>query len=359
METVVRDRASPFLEECHIFADYMYGFRPKKSSQDILLQLHHEVLNPVELPHNDKIILALDLKEAFDNFKHEDTLAHLSATKCGERVFKYIRNFLTDRVVYIRIQDQKYGPYPLGMRGPPQDAVLSPLLFNLAMAQLPGHLAAVDVVKHALYADDITLWATEECLGSMEDSLHTAAHIVDEYAACCGLHCSPQKSEFMQLRPSVKCTSSINLSLHTGSINKAQEIHVLELHIHKHRRVKTTLHKLRKLGEQVGRMVRRVSNKRGGLKSKDALRLAHAFVTSRILYATRYLHLRKHDEHSLEVTLRKIVKRALGFPITSSNAKLHVLGAVNTYRELREAHLNASGADPVSQTIPRSPTHSA
>nr|XP_037289037.1 uncharacterized protein LOC119181900 [Rhipicephalus microplus] len=335
---MVRDRVSPFLEERDIFVDSMCGFRPKKSSQDILLQLHREVLNPVQHPHNDKIILALDLRGAFDNVNHKVILAHLSATNYGERTFNYIRHFLTDRAAYIRIQDQENGHYPLGTRGTPHGAVLSPLLFKLAMAQLPARLAAVDGVKHALYANDITLCVTQECLGSMEDSLQTTAHIVDEYAAYCGLQCSPQKSEFAHLRPSVKCTSSINLSLHSVPIDEAQEIRVLGLHIHKHRTVETTLHKLRKFGEHVGRMVRRVSNKRGCFKSKDALRLAHAFVTSRILYATPYLHLRKHNEDSSEVTPRKIVKRALDLLITTSNAKLLALGVITTYEELREAH---------------------
>ncbi|XP_037290868.1 uncharacterized protein LOC119186296 [Rhipicephalus microplus] len=131
---MVTDCASLFLEESHIFADSMCGFRPKKSPHDILLQLHHEVPNSVEHSHNDKIILALDLKRVYDHVKHEVILAHLSATNCGERTFNYILNFLTDRAAYILIQDQEYGPYPLGMRGTPQVAVLLPLLFNLAKA---------------------------------------------------------------------------------------------------------------------------------------------------------------------------------------------------------------------------------
>nr|XP_037280428.1 uncharacterized protein LOC119173745 [Rhipicephalus microplus] len=252
---MVKGHVSLFLEERHIFADSMYGFRPKKSSQDILLQLHHEVLNTVEHPHNDKIILALDLKGAFDNVEHEVILAHLSASSCGERTFKYTRNFLTDKAPCVRIQDQKNGSYPLGVRGTPHGAVLSPLLFNLARAQLPHRLAAVDGVKHALYADDIPLWATKGCLGSMGDSLQTAAYIGDEYAAYCSLLCSPQKSEFVYLRPSVKCTSSINITLHSGPMIETQEIRVLGLHIQQRLRVETTLHKLLKFGEQVGRMV--------------------------------------------------------------------------------------------------------
>ncbi|XP_049274912.1 uncharacterized protein LOC125759795 [Rhipicephalus sanguineus] len=86
-------------------------------------------------------------------------------------------------------------------------------------------------------------------------------------------------------------------------------------------------------------MVRRVSNKRGGLRCKDALRLAHAFVTSRVLYSAPYLHLRKFDENALEVILRKIYKRALDLPVSTSNQRLLGLGMVNTFKELREAHL--------------------
>lgn len=131
----------------------------------------------------------------------------------------------------------------------------------------------------------------------------------------------------------------MELSLASGPIPEHDEIRVLGLLIHKHRRADTTLAKLRKVGDQVGRMVRRVSNKRGGLRCRDALRLAHAFVTSRVLYSTPYLHLRKFDENALEVILRKMYKRALDLPITTSNQRLMGLGMVNTFAELREAHL--------------------
>lgn len=80
--------------------------------------------------------------------------------------------------------------------------------------------------------------------------------------------------------------------------------------------------------------------KRGGLKCKDAFRLANAFVTSQILYSAPYLHLRKCDVKALEVTLRKVYKRALDLPISTSNQRLVDLGMTNTFEELREAHLN-------------------
>ncbi|XP_037570627.1 uncharacterized protein LOC119452748 [Dermacentor silvarum] len=248
---MVRDRLSTYLEIQNTFADTMYGFRPHRSAQDVLLKLHREILAPVEHPSDDKVVLALDLKGAFDNVTHEIILTHLSQTDCGCNTFRYIRQFLTDRQSYIRLQHSEHGPYQLGTRGTPQGAVLSPVLFNLAMVRLPTLLSAVPGVQHALYADDITLWATHGLVGDIETSLQQAASIVDEYARRCGLECSPSKSEFVHLRSNPKCTTKIALCLLSGPIPEHEEIRVLGLFIHRNRKIDTTLQKLRKLGDQV------------------------------------------------------------------------------------------------------------
>ncbi|KAH8042095.1 hypothetical protein HPB51_021179 [Rhipicephalus microplus] len=77
----------------------------------------------------------------------------------------------------------------------------------------------------------------------------------------------------------------------------------------------------------------------GGLRGRDALRLAHAFVTSRILYAVPYLRPNKQEDERIDAIIRKATKRALDLPVATSNAKLRALGVLNSYQELREAHL--------------------
>ncbi|XP_037564358.1 uncharacterized protein LOC119443721 [Dermacentor silvarum] len=262
---MVRDRLSTYLEIQNTFGDTIYGFRPHRSAQDALRQLHREILAPVEHPSDHKVVLALDLKGAFDNVTHELILTHLSHTDCGYNTFQYIRQFLTDRHSYIRLQHSEPGPYQLGTRGTRQGAVLSPLLCNLAMVRLPTLLSAVPGVPHALYADDVPLWATNGLVGDIETNLYQAAPIVDEYARRCGLECSPSKSEVVHLRPNPKCTTKIDLFLLSGPIPEHEEIRVLGLFIHQNCKIDTTLQKLHKVGDQVGRMVRRVSsNNRGG-----------------------------------------------------------------------------------------------
>uniref|UniRef100_L7M5I0 Putative tick transposon n=1 Tax=Rhipicephalus pulchellus TaxID=72859 RepID=L7M5I0_RHIPC len=85
-------------------------------------------------------------------------------------------------------------------------------------------------------------------------------------------------------------------------------------------------------------MIRRVSTKRGGLRGTHSLRLAQAFVTSRVLYASPYLRLRRHHEHQLDTLLRSVYKRALDLPIATSNRRFAALGVHNSFAELREAH---------------------
>ncbi|KAM7284606.1 uncharacterized protein ISCGN_001700 [Ixodes scapularis] len=157
METMVRDRLSPYMEAKGLFADSIFGFRPHMSAQDVLLQIHRDIIQPTVMRHNDKVILALDLKGAFDNVRHGSILANLSTTDCGHKAFAYVRDFLSKRQALLKIEDDEYGPYTMGTRGTPQGAVLSPLLFNIAMMRLPHLLAQVEGIQHSLYADDITI----------------------------------------------------------------------------------------------------------------------------------------------------------------------------------------------------------
>ncbi|XP_049272819.1 uncharacterized protein LOC125759002 [Rhipicephalus sanguineus] len=291
------------------------------------------------MQHNDKAILALDLKGAFDNVKHGSILANLSSTDCGARTFAYISDFLSKRQALLRIEDEEYGPYIMGTRGTPQGAVLSPLLFNIAMMRLPNELARVEGIQHAVYADDITIWTTEGSIGEMQERLQRAASIVEAYANDCGLQCAPTKSELLHVRAKPRDKSAIHVSLSGVPIREVEELRILGLFIHHRLRPDSTIAKLRRVGEQVGRMIHRVSNKRGGLRGRDALRLAHAFVTSRILYAVPYLRTNKHEDERIDAIIRKATKRALDLPVATSNAKLRALGVLNSYQELREAHL--------------------
>lgn len=84
-------------------------------------------------------------------------------------------------------------------------------------------------------------------------------------------------------------------------------------------------------------MLKRISNKHGGMKEANLLRLFQTFGVSRILFVAPFLKLTKAEKSKLDIIIRKGIKSALGLPPNTSTAKILSLGVSNTIDELIEA----------------------
>ncbi|KAM7288108.1 hypothetical protein ISCGN_031798 [Ixodes scapularis] len=207
------------------------------------------------------------------------------------------------------------GTYRLGSRGTPQGAVLSPLLFNLALRGLPEALRAVPNVEHAIYADDITLWCREGSDAEIEEKLQAAADIVGEYVMRCGLKCAPEKSELLVFRnPRDKLVDHIDVVIDGVRVPKPAEVRILGQLLQQGRGNKSTIDRLDAMTTQVCGMMRRIRNRRHGIKEKEAIQLVQAFIIARLTYGTPYLNLNKAEMQKLNVLIRRAYKNALGLP---------------------------------------------
>ncbi|KAM7314198.1 hypothetical protein ISCGN_003983 [Ixodes scapularis] len=243
-ERVLNTRLMRYLEKENLMPHTQFGFRPRTSTQDILLWIYKDLLeNPSR--GQTRCILALDLKGAFDNVSHASVLRGLNEIHCGQRTFEYVRSFLTDRKATLTLGSMKPNSFELGSKGTPQGAVLSPLLFNLALRGLPEALGAVPGVEHAIYADDITLWCREVNDAEIEERLQAAAKIVEDYAEECGLKCAPVKSELLVLRnPYERVSEQIEVWVSGKWVSKPTQIRILGQLIRQGRGNKSTINKL-------------------------------------------------------------------------------------------------------------------
>ncbi|KAH9374207.1 hypothetical protein HPB48_013692 [Haemaphysalis longicornis] len=113
----------------------------------------------------------------------------------------------------------------------PQGDELSPTLFNIAMMKLPEQLNTLPGTKHALYADDITIWITGGSKGVMQDALQKAADAVQQYTNVRGLQCSPEKPELIILRRKPLEPITIQIKLQGSDIPVVPTIRILGLYI--------------------------------------------------------------------------------------------------------------------------------
>lgn len=338
-ERVINTRLQRFLDQTNQLPHTQFGFRPHLCTADVLLQVYRDVYL-----HPDRTqpcaVLALDLKGAFDNVLHSAVLRTLAETNCGSRTYNYIRAFLQDRKARFNIGGIKSDLMDLGSRGTPQGAVLSPLLFNLVMKDLPPRLDQVPGIRHALYADDITIWSNQGTRADIEDSFQRAIEIVQTYARSRGLECAPDKSELLVVQPQKpKYPKQDPIKLHVDFIPifNRQEIRVLGVHFSNKAHNTTAVSRLISAANQVALMIRRVTSKNHGMKETDTIKLVQAFVVSRYTYVAPFLNLKPNEEDRLDRALRKCIKLSLGLPVSTSNERLMALGIHNTTREIVDA----------------------
>ena len=349
-EHVIHNRISKHIEKKGLFPYNMVGFRPSLSTQDTMKLIKHQI---IDVNTRDvRGILGLDLEKAFDNISHAHILNSISELGLGETFHRYVSSFLESRKATLNIGDLKSAPFALGPKGTPQGAVISPLLFNIAMCKLSKLLCQVKGISHTLYADDITIWCPGGSEGEVETALQEAIDQTELFLAGTGLRCSSNKSELLLYRPNRKGAkpkdwkplSEVDIVLHTGSgapIPRVDAIRVLGMVIESNGYNGRTIAKISTKTENMIRLINRVSNRRGGLREDNLLRLFHAFLMSHITYVAAMHAWYGFEKKKLETLIRKSIKRVLGIPERTSTERLMQLGVHNTLEEIIEAQETA------------------
>lgn len=335
-EHVIVRRLQPHLEAKRFFPDTQFGFRPNLSAQDVLLHIKETLFYPKRRTARTRAILALDIQKAFDNVGHEHILRTLATTGCGRRIWQYVKAFLENRTAEIRLGPLTSAAFALPNRGTPQGAVISPLLFNVAMAPLARELTGIPKLHHAFYADDMTLWVSQGSIGEAQDVLQTAINVIEQHISIMGLFCSPEKSELLTIKPYTS-DPGIDLFVHGQPVPKVDKIRILGLHIQSNLDASFTLNLLDKQIKQISGLVRRITSRNHGLSEKDTMQMIEALVVSRLAYHLPYHHLTEKQLDQANRLIRRAVKTALRLPVRTSTTRLLQTGLYNTVQEIIEA----------------------
>lgn len=152
------------------FEPSSYGFRPKRSTRDAIVNLHLKL----KYGSTRQWIFEGDFKGCFDNLNHQYIMDCINSFPAKEAIYKWLKAGYVDNNTFIETEN-----------GTPQGGVISPLLANIALHGMEDEIGvkyytdrgryvlarnSVGVVK---YADDfVIVCKTEEEAESMYQRLN-------------------------------------------------------------------------------------------------------------------------------------------------------------------------------------------
>ena len=189
-ERVICKRLQHYIEAENLLSSSQYGFRPNKSTNDVLLQLEDQIRRSQQNSQYCGVVY-LDLQGAFDCVWNTGLLYKLSHCNIKGKLLRWLKSYLSNRTFRVIVDGQKSNESVSNI-GVPQGAVLSPSLFNIMMRDFPMN----NKCKTYIFADDITILTISNSPQQMEVQLQNYLNQISVWAQTWGFIVNPNKTTF-------------------------------------------------------------------------------------------------------------------------------------------------------------------
>ena len=179
VEKIAYDQLQTYLINNNILTNSQFGFRPRHSTQDALLNVTEKWFEVIDSGNIVGVVM-IDLKKAFDTVNHSILIRKLRLYGFNEHTLNWFENYLSNRKQMTCLNGYMSDKKTVTC-GVPQGSLLGPLLFSLYVNDLPS------IIKHSelsLYADDTCIFYSSKNAEDIteklnEDLSHVSRWLVD------------------------------------------------------------------------------------------------------------------------------------------------------------------------------------
>lgn len=193
-ESLLKDVVQDFADDQNLIPAVQFGFQRKLAA----IQQAANLLSAAALSENPrwKVITALlDVEKAYDRAWRQGLLHKLWLWKFPLWLLKVLQDWLQDRTFYVRIGSSLSQSRPV-LEGLPQGSPLSPVLFNLFVADLPTFQK--DQFIHVFqFADDTAVVARGKSVDVARDRFERGVGAIISFAQKWKIRINQQKTEVM------------------------------------------------------------------------------------------------------------------------------------------------------------------
>lgn len=220
MERVIQGRLERYIEQHNKLSKYQMGFRRGHSTIEALALIYSEIKNSFQ-SKSFTITVYLDLQSAFDSIWYDGLLIKMSQIGVPNYILKWFTSYFQNRKISVRLGTE-YSTEGDLVVGVPQGAVLSPLLFNVMLHDLPTD----PYVKVISYADDITLVSSDKNITIARNNIQSYLNKLTVWLNKFKLNINPQKSTY-QVFTTKRIIPNITLRLMSHNLHPATEQRIL------------------------------------------------------------------------------------------------------------------------------------
>jgi len=180
LERMIANRLYALAEENGWINSVQAGFRKHHSCEDQILRVTQSISDGFQSkPGKRSVLVLLDYSKAYDKVWREELLMVMHEQGVPAVFLRWIRGFLLNRQARVSYNDT-LGRTRRIRQGLPQGSVLSPLLFLFYINSVPENIPSS--ANCAMYADDVSLWASHKCKESAVAVIQQAVDSVSEWS---------------------------------------------------------------------------------------------------------------------------------------------------------------------------------
>ena len=282
-ERMINLRIMWFLETNNIICRQQSGFRKNRGTTDNIAQLEQDLNNAIS-HRSHTIAVFFDLAKAYDSAWRRGILKKLFESGLRGHLPIFIRNFLYDRKIRVRIGNtlSEEKTLPGGIM---QGSVLSCTCFMIAInginESLPEH------VKASLYVDDYLIYASGQLPHLVERRVQNALNELQKWSNRTGFTFSDDKCKSMHICRRRGCLkNNINLTLYGKIMRSVEEKEFLGIIIDNSLTWKPHAKELKRKCGKVLDLLKHLSYKEWGADRSSLLRLYIMLLKPRVDYGS-------------------------------------------------------------------------
>uniref|UniRef100_A0A3P9LEU6 Reverse transcriptase domain-containing protein n=1 Tax=Oryzias latipes TaxID=8090 RepID=A0A3P9LEU6_ORYLA len=221
MERMINERLQYYLESKNLLSPYQNGFRKGRGTMDPVICLEADI-RKAQVNKEYLVAVFFDIEKAYDMVWKEGLLIKLGTLGLNGRIYNWIKGFLFDRYVQVRIGKSFSTRYVVD-NGTPQGSVISPVLFSIMINDIFNSIGCE--FGKALFADDGALWKRGRNIHYVERKIQDAITEVENWSYDWGFKFSVTKTKCMVFTR--KRGTVLNLRLYGEAIEQVHSFRYL------------------------------------------------------------------------------------------------------------------------------------